>query len=65
LLDAAERAQIETRIAALDQTRTGAEVNAIRRAMAALAEATNTFAMRRMNAGIKKALAGHRIEEFR
>lgn len=65
LLDAPARAQIEERIAALDRARTGADANGIRREILMLEEATRTFATRRMDAGIRKALAGHRVEEFR
>ena len=36
----------------------------IKRAIKKLDQATQTFAQRRMDENIRKALAGHRLEEF-
>lgn len=64
LLNAAERAAIDQGMAALRAARDGADHRAIKRAIEAMDQASAEFAARRMDAGIRKALAGHRIEEF-
>ena len=64
LLDASERAEIEAALADLQTERGGNEVVRIRRAIKKLDAATQTFAQLRMDENIRKALAGHRIEEF-
>jgi molecular chaperone HscA len=63
LLDEAERAGIDRLLVALAQTREGADHQAIDAAVEALAKATEAFAAERMNRGIRKALAGRRVEE--
>ncbi len=65
LLDAGERGSIESQVAALEQVRAGSDASAIKRAITMLDDATRPFALRRMDVGIKRALAGHRVEEFR
>ncbi len=65
LLRADERGAIDTRLAELKQARAGSDRQAIRRALAALDRATAEFAARRMDAGVRSALAGHRVDEFR
>lgn len=65
LLDTDERVLIESQLAALTQVRAGNDAVGIKRAIATLDDTTRPFAMRRMDVGIKKALAGHRVEEFR
>ncbi len=64
LLAPQERAGIDARMQALRAARNGEDVGAIKRAAEALEEATREFAQRRMDASIRKALAGHRLEEF-
>jgi molecular chaperone HscA len=61
LLSAEERARIEERVAALQALVAGAEHRAIRQACVALNKATEEFAVRRMDAGVRRALAGKRI----
>lgn len=63
LLDEAERQRIDTELAQLDVARTGSDHAAIDAAVESLAAATESFAAERMNRGIRKALAGRRIEE--
>ncbi len=65
LLDETERASIDTIVADLAHTReTSTEPDAVRRAIEALAQATDEFASRRMNKGIRKALTGRKLSEL-
>jgi molecular chaperone HscA len=64
LLDEAERCAIRDAVAALRTARTGSDERAIRTAISALDSATREFAARRMDAGVRKALSGHRLDEF-
>jgi len=64
LLSADERAAIDTEIAALRATMQGEDHRAIKDAVDALSHGTDEFAARRMDRGIRKALAGKRIEEL-
>ncbi|WP_028210065.1 Fe-S protein assembly chaperone HscA [Paraburkholderia mimosarum] len=64
LLDAAERAQVDTLIAALAQVAQGEDAGAIEAATKALSEGTDEFAARRMDKGIKRALAGKKLDEI-
>jgi molecular chaperone HscA len=64
LLSRAERAEIDDAMAALRGARDGGVIGAIKRGSEAVDSATREFAARRMDAGIRKALAGHRLEEF-
>jgi len=64
LLEPGERAAIDAAAEALRRAREGTDHRAIRQAIEALDKATSEFAARRMNASIKKALAGHKLEEF-
>jgi molecular chaperone HscA len=61
LLSDAEKAEIDERLQQLRQAIPGKDHRAIRQAMEALARATDAFAARRMDAGIKRALAGRKI----
>lgn len=65
LLDATERAAIDHALRALRATRTGSDTAAIKRAMDELDQTTAAFAARRMNAGIRKALAGKTLDEIK
>jgi molecular chaperone HscA len=64
LLNVEERAAIDQGMDALRTARDGSDHRAIKRAIEALDHASAEFAARRMDAGIKKALAGHRIDEL-
>jgi molecular chaperone HscA len=60
-LSAEERVAIEGQVAALTAVASGNDHRAIRQASEALNRATEEFAGRRMDAGVKRALAGRRI----
>ena len=62
LLSANERAQIDSLMTGLTDTRTHGDAAAIEAATQALARSTEAFAAERMNRGIQKALAGKNIE---
>jgi molecular chaperone HscA len=64
LLTAEERATIRQALESLLRTREGSDRQAIKRAAEALDAATQEFARRRMDANIRQALAGRRVEEF-
>ncbi len=64
LLEQNERQTIDAAVDALRRAREGSDHRAIRQAIDALDKASSEFAARRMNASIKKALAGHKVEEF-
>ena len=64
LLRPDERAAIEAKIAELDAAMAGEDHHAIKRAVEALNQATSDFAARRMDAGVKKALRGHKLDEL-
>jgi len=61
LLEASEREEIERRVAALEGALGGADHRALRAGTEALNKATDEFAARRMDAGVRRALAGRRI----
>jgi len=61
LLAASEREMIERQIVALAAVASGNDHRAIRQASEALNRATEEFAGRRMDAGVKRALAGRNI----
>jgi len=65
LLSAEERAGIEGLLADLRTMRDGTDPGKIKRALEALNDATQEFARRRMDMGIRAALAGHRLDEFK
>ena len=64
LLTPAERGAIAQEIQRLRALRDGTEAGAIRAGVQALDAASQEFAARRMDAGIKRALTGHRLDEF-
>ena len=64
LLTAEERTQIDQAVEALRGARAGDDAEAIRSGIERLDAATADFAARRMDANVKKALAGHKVEEF-
>jgi molecular chaperone HscA len=61
LLEPAERAEIERLLAALEAVLPGEDHRAIKRASDALNRATDPFAARRMDASVRRALAGKSI----
>ncbi|GAB6849400.1 Fe-S protein assembly chaperone HscA [Paraburkholderia kururiensis] len=64
LLDAAERAELDRLVAGLREVAAGEDADAIEAATQALSEGTDEFAARRMDKGIKRALAGRRLDEI-
>ena len=64
LLDAAEQQAIEAALVALVAAKGGSDPAAIRRVREGLETACEAFVERRMNAGIRRAMAGRRLEEF-
>ena len=64
LLSPEERAAIDTEVAALRATMQGEDHRAIKDAVDTLSHGTDEFAARRMDRGIRKAIAGKRIEEL-
>ena len=64
LLSAEERGAIEGAMSFLQKLLTGTDHRAIRKAVEALNHATEEFAARRMDEGIKRALAGRKIGSF-
>jgi molecular chaperone HscA len=61
LLSAEEKQAIEAAVASLEKLLGGTDHRAIRKAVEALNHATEEFAARRMDEGIKRALAGRKI----
>jgi molecular chaperone HscA len=61
LLDAEELQKIESAMTALEKLLVGTDHRPIKKAIEALNHATEDFAARRMDAGIKRALAGRKI----
>jgi len=61
LLSSQEKTAIETAVAALERLLPGTDHRKIKQAVEALNRATDEFAARRMDAGIKRALAGRKI----
>jgi molecular chaperone HscA len=64
LLSRDERAAIAAALGGLQAARAGADPGVLRRAISSLDAATREFAARRMDANVKQALAGHRVDEF-
>jgi molecular chaperone HscA len=64
LLSSEERSAIDARMQELRDVRAGSDARAIRQATEMLEQATRNFAQRRMDANVRKALAGHRVDEF-
>ncbi len=64
LLSAEERRLIDEAARVLRETLEGDDHRAIKRAIEALDAASADFAARRMDTSIRRALAGHRLEEF-
>lgn len=64
LLSESERAGVEAAIGAAEATLSGKDRDAINEAAEALELATRPFAERRMDRGIRAALAGQRVDQF-
>jgi molecular chaperone HscA len=64
LLDGPERAAVEASIAAVEATLSGSDRDAVNQAAEALELATRPFAERRMDRGIRAALAGQRVDQL-
>jgi len=64
LLDKAEREAIDAAASRLQLARDDNDAAAIKQAMTELDRASTEFVARRMNGSIKKALSGHKVEEF-
>ncbi|MFP6559525.1 Fe-S protein assembly chaperone HscA [Paraburkholderia sp. B3] len=64
LLDADERKALDALMDALRNVATGDDTDVIETATKALSEGTDEFAARRMDKGIKRALAGKRLDEI-
>jgi molecular chaperone HscA len=64
LLEASERAAIEALLTSLNAVLDGEEAKSIKRACDALNQGTVEFAARRMDASVKRALTGHKLEEI-
>ena len=64
LLTDEERAVVDEAARVLAQTRQGSDYRAIKRAQEQVEQASADFVARRMDASIRKAMAGHRIEDF-
>jgi molecular chaperone HscA len=64
LLDADERQRIDEAVAALERTAAGDDAEAIKAATEILEKVCEGYVERRMNASIRDAMAGHKVEEF-
>jgi molecular chaperone HscA len=64
-LNAQEREVIEAAARHLAELRDGADYRAIKAAIGALEQASSDYVARRMNESIRKAMAGHRVDEFK
>jgi len=64
LLDTAERKEIEDLLGKLQRVSEQEDLEAIKLAIKQVDDATQTFAARRMDAGVRKALSGHTLEEI-
>jgi molecular chaperone HscA len=65
LLTAAERVAIESAARRLTEARNGTEYRAIKAAIQAVEQASSDYVARRMDESIRKAMAGHRVDEFK
>ncbi|THF66077.1 Fe-S protein assembly chaperone HscA [Pseudothauera nasutitermitis] len=64
LLDDAERAAVGQAVESLREARNGTDHRLVKQRIDALARATDEFAARRMDRGVRSALAGHKVDEI-
>ena len=64
LLSAAERETIDAALGALAVAAGGTDAAAIRRTRGSLEKICEPYVERRMNASIRQAMAGHKVDEF-
>ncbi|WP_298607395.1 Fe-S protein assembly chaperone HscA [uncultured Thiothrix sp.] len=64
LLTVAEREILLTKRTELAAARASGQVNTIHQAIKALEQAAETYVARRMNASVRAAMAGHKVDEF-
>ncbi|HHJ13294.1 MAG TPA: Fe-S protein assembly chaperone HscA [Gammaproteobacteria bacterium] len=64
-LSSDERVRIDAAVDRLREARAGSDARAIRQAIEALEVASAGYVERRMNANIRKAMAGHAVDEFK
>jgi molecular chaperone HscA len=64
MLTAAEREAIEAVARRLAEARDGTDYRAIKAGIGAVEQASSDYVSRRMNESIRKAMAGHRVDEF-
>jgi molecular chaperone HscA len=64
-LTAAEREAIEAAGQRLAEARDGSDYRAIKTTIEAVEQASSDYVARRMNESIRKAMAGHRVDEFK
>jgi molecular chaperone HscA len=64
LLGDAERKSIDAAAQALAAVRRGDDYREIKRAIAAVEQASSGYVERRMNSSIRSAMAGHKVDEF-
>ena len=64
LLDEAERSVINAAAAALEEQRQGDDYRIIKQAIETVEKASSAYVERRMNSSIRKAMAGHKVDEF-
>jgi molecular chaperone HscA len=64
-LDADERARIEAAAAELEKVRRAEDHRAIKRAIEAVEKASADYVARRMDANIRRAMAGHAVDDFK
>ncbi len=63
-LSAEERSRIDMEAQALKAARDGSDAKTIKQAIQAVEKASEDFVARRMDSSIRKAMSGHKIEEF-
>jgi molecular chaperone HscA len=64
LLDEAERVELDGLLTALRNVAQSDDADAIEAATKTVAEGTDEFAARRMNKGIRRALAGRKLDDI-
>ena len=64
LLEEAERSVINAAAAALEEQRQGDDYRTIKQAIETVEKASSAYVERRMNSSIRKAMAGHKVDEF-